>query len=146
MLARKWHMNDTRAVVVIVVLRINNDLYHISLVYAALIDGHFIAQQLSAVEPTLTACIDALHGLKVVKTMINKPFCIIDFNERLTCSFFLHCPTTSFEYTGSLTSVMVDDMRSLRMIWVPPSTGSEYSAGESRPFSSFTMFIGYDRQ
>lgn len=64
----------------------------------------------------------------------------------LTCNFFLHWPTVSLEYTGNFTSDMVDDILNLRNISVPPSTGSENSAGESRPFSSLTILIGYDRQ
>lgn len=47
----------------IVVLCIDNHLDHVALVYAALVDGHLVAQQLAAVEPTLTARIDALRSL-----------------------------------------------------------------------------------
>lgn len=70
----------------------------------------------------------------------------LDMCSKLTWSFFLHWPIVSFEYTGNLMSDIVEDTLSFRNISLPPSTGSENSAGESRPFSSLTMFIGYDKQ
>jgi len=54
----------TRAVVVVVVLRVYNHLHHVALVYAALIDGHLVAQQLATIEPSLAAGVDSLGGLK----------------------------------------------------------------------------------
>lgn len=63
-----------------------------------------------------------------------------------TWSFRLQTAIVSFEYTAIFMSFTDVDSLNFKKISEPFSTGSEYSAGESRPKSSNIIFMGYDKQ
>lgn len=80
-------MRRTRAVVVIIVLGVDDHLHHIALVYAALVDGHLVAQQFAAVEPALAAGVDSFRGLKNTTKVILVLQILKKWNTNLTITY-----------------------------------------------------------